>query len=91
MATITRVPVTLTNDESDFICKALADLARRDFEQARKTKSAAVRDYCEREGIKARDLNDSLVKRMYRQIEPDGDFEPGRRLDGGPSHPLCFD
>lgn len=60
--------VTLTHEEASFLCGVLSDFARERWNTARRTKSAAVREYCERTAGKARDFGADLVRRMYQAI-----------------------
>lgn len=69
MATITRVNVTLTNDEADLIARLLSQMSHNDFEHANRTKSAAVRAFARARGEQAAKLEAELVRRMYGVTE----------------------
>ena len=66
--TIARASVTLTHDEANALCGILTDYARQRWADARRTKSASVREYCEQTATNARDLEASIVRRMFQPI-----------------------
>ena len=65
MATITRVPVTLTTDQADLVVLILGRFASERFAFSKRTKSASLRDYTYTEGRKAMDLADVIVRSSY--------------------------
>jgi hypothetical protein len=65
MATRTDNSVTLTHDEADLLTRLLSDMASTDFAQAKRTKSAAVRSFCQARGEQAMALEAEIVKRMW--------------------------
>ena len=58
-------PVTLTVDETNFVLEVMRDLMRSDYDRANKTKSAAIRDYCERRAARLNTLADDMTRRLY--------------------------
>lgn len=70
MTTISqKIPVTLTVEESERLLHLLGDYAQQQWNHARRTKSAAVRNICERDAAFARDLAAAIVRRLYQQTE----------------------
>jgi hypothetical protein len=69
MATIRKVPVTLTPEEADTVSNLLGDLARIDFDHAKKSKSAAIRQFCLTRAEKASKLETDIVRRMHQTTE----------------------
>lgn len=67
MATIKRVAVTLTVDEANLLIGLLHDFSATEWGQAKRTKSAAIRDYCETRGRQASHLEAVIVERMYQE------------------------
>lgn len=62
---ITRAAVTLTHDEAHELCRILSAYARSNWDHARRTKSAAIRDAAEAYATIARDLEAAIVRRMF--------------------------
>lgn len=69
MSTIRRVNVTITPVEQDAIMKALDSHAKQNWATARRTKSAAIRDYAEGLANESRRLEAEIVRRMYQHTE----------------------
>lgn len=69
MATITRVPVTLTHEEADELCRILNAHASTNWAHARRTTSAAIRTYAETTANRARDLEAAIVRRMFQTTD----------------------
>ncbi len=67
MATISKVPVLLTVEETETLLRILSNYSSTNWNHANRTKSAAIRDYSQREGTKASELESELVKRLYIQ------------------------
>ena len=65
MATITRVPVTLTPDQADFVCLILGESASKEFAFSRRTKSASLREYSTNKARKALDLAGTITRSSY--------------------------
>jgi len=57
--------VTLTHEQADRISHILSDYASQQFAHAQRTRSAVVRDTCDRGGNEARELADMMVTAMY--------------------------
>jgi hypothetical protein len=69
MATITaKQPVTITVAESEVLCRLLSDFAASEWNHARTTKSAAIRQHCETRGRQAADLEAAIVRRLYSTV-----------------------
>lgn len=69
--TITRkVPIVLTDDETETLCRILTDYARSNWDYARKTTRPALREYAETRANQARDLEAAIVRRMYETVTP---------------------
>ncbi len=69
MSVITKSEVILSHQEGHDTAAFLRSLSSTLWAQARRTKSAAVRAYCETEARKASDLEASIVRRLYSTTE----------------------
>ena len=65
MATRLDNAVTLTHEQADRISRILSDHASQQFAHANRTRSAVVRETCNRWGNEARELADLLVQSLY--------------------------
>lgn len=71
--TITKRPVTLTVEETEWLLSLLRDSSRSDWDHARRTKSAAIREFCETRGRMASDLAETCVRRLYVSATDESD------------------
>ena len=62
---IVKCPVTLTVEEAQMLTGILTDHARASWDHARRTKSVAIRAHCETTAAIARDLEATIVRRLY--------------------------
>jgi len=63
MSTITRVPVTLTPDESEAISRLLIDYSRQQFEHARRSGKPAIQTDCRTTGAQALEHAEHIIRR----------------------------
>ena len=59
------MPAALTHEEAHALCKILTAVASYNFDHARRTKSAAIREEAYKDGAEARDLEAMIVRRMF--------------------------
>jgi hypothetical protein len=69
---ITRRPVTLTIEETETLLSILKDFSAANWAHSRRTKSAAVRGYCEQRARASADLDAEIIRRLYVHVDEGG-------------------
>lgn len=69
MATRTDNAVTLTHEQAERVRSMLADYASGKLSLSQRTRSAVVREQCQRNAREARDMAAMLVRSMFTWLE----------------------